>query len=280
MSVDVSPFEVASGSGVAALRARGRLGVTVERIAGQSVATQIDEEGPLRLRFPRVGAGDALEGIIVNTGGGIAGGDRHEFEIAAGEGTRVALTSQAAEKIYRSDGADATIAVQLRAAAGASLVWVPQESILFDRARVVRTIDAEVAADATLTICESVVFGRTAMNETVVHGMLKDRWRMRRDGKLIFADVLTLDGAIAEMLARPAIAAGACTVATLLQISPDAEAKIEAVRAALHGGEAGASAFDGMLVIRILAHDSLSLRAAILGSLAALGAGPPRAFTL
>jgi urease accessory protein len=280
MSVDICHFEVASGAGVAALRARGRLGLAAERIAGQSVATEVDEEGPLRLRFPRVAAAGVLEGIIVNTGGGIAGGDRLEFDITAGEGTRVALTSQAAEKIYRSDGADASISVQLRAAAGASLAWVPQESILFDGARVVRRIDAEVAADATLTICESVVFGRTAMNETVALGLLRDRWRVHRDGKLIFADALTLDGAIANILWRPAIAAGACAVATVLQVASEAEAKIDAVRAALDGIEAGASAFDGMLVVRILAPDSLSLRTAILATLAALGADPPRAFAL
>ena len=281
MSVGASPFEVAA-AGVSGLRAAGILRLEAERMAGQTVAVEIDEQGPLRLRFPRIAAQGTLEGVIVNTGGGIVGGDSLRFEIEARAGAAVALTSQAAEKIYRSAGAEAEIAVRLKAEKRASLAWLPQESILFDRARVVRTIDADVAADASLTVCESVVFGRTAMGETVQSGTLRDRWRIRRDGKLVFADALTLDGRIAAILEGPAVAQGAVAAGTIVQLAPDAESKIDAVRAALEqdGVEAGASAFDGMLVVRILADDSPALRAAILATLFALGASPPRAFSL
>jgi urease accessory protein len=282
MSVDVSPFDVSAAAGVSALRTEGRAHLKVERLAGQTVAVDIEEEGPLRLRFPRTAADGVLEAIIVNTGGGIAGGDRLRFEVEAQPGTKVALTSQAAEKIYRSSGRDAEIAVYLSAEKGASLTWAPQESILFDRARVARTIEADVAADAALTICESIVFGRTAMGEAVVSGLLKDRWRVRRDGRLVFADAVTLDGTIQKILDRPAVSRGAIAAGTIVRLAPDAEAKIDAVRAALAigGVEAGASAFDGMMVVRILAHDSIGLRAAVLATLSALGASPPRAFTL
>jgi urease accessory protein len=282
MSVGVSPFEVETGAGIAGLRAAGLLRLEAERASGQTFAAEIDEQGPLRVRFPRIAAEGVLEGVLVNTGGGIVGGDRLRFEIEAGEGTSVALTTQASEKIYRSTGADATVDIVLKAASKSSLAWVPQESILFDRARVLRTIEADVASDATLTICEAVVFGRAAMGETVAGGKLKDRWRIRRDGKLVFADAVTLDGTIGATLARPAIARGAIAAGTIVQLAPDAEAKIDAVRAALdHDGvEAGASAFDGMIVVRILAQDSIALRAAILATLSALGAEPPRAFSL
>jgi len=282
MSVGVSPFEIESGAGIAGLRAAGLLRLEAERGGGQTFAAEIDEQGPLRVRFPRIAAEGVLEGVIVNTGGGIVGGDTLRFEIEAGEGTSIALTSQASEKIYRSAGADATVDIVLRAAPKSSLAWVPQESILFDRARVLRTIEADVAGDATLTICESVVFGRAAMGETVVSGKLKDHWRIRRDGKLVFADAVTLDGEIGATLGRPAIARGSIAAGTIVQLAPDAESKIDPVRAALEhdGVEAGASAFDGLIVIRILAQDSLSLRAAILATLSALGAEPPRAFCL
>lgn len=282
MSVGVSPFEVETGAGIAGLRAAGLLRLGTRRMAGQTVADEIDEQGPLRIRFPRIAAEGVLEGVIVNTGGGIVGGDTLRFEIEAGEGASVALTSQASEKIYRSTGADATVDIMLRAAPKSSLAWVPQESILFDRARVMRTIEADVAGDATLTICESVVFGRAAMGETVASGKLKDRWRFRRDGKLVFADAVTLDGEIGKTMSRVAVARGAIAAGTMIQLATDAESKIDAVRAALdHDGvEAGTSAFDGMIVTRILAQDSLSLRAAILATLSALGAEPPRAFSL
>jgi urease accessory protein len=282
MSVGVSPFEVETGAGIAGLRAAGFLLLKAERGGGQTFAAEIDEQGPLRARFPRVATEGVLEGVLVNTGGGIVGGDSLRFEIEAGEGASVALTSQASEKIYRSTGADATVDIALRAAAKSSLAWVPQESILFDRARVERTIEADAAADATLTVCESVVFGRAAMGETVASGKLKDRWRIRRDGMLVFADAVTLDRGIGATLARPAVARGAIAAGTIVQLAPDAETKIDAVRATLaHDGvEAGASAFDGLIVIRILAQDSLALRAVILATLLALGAEPPRAFSL
>jgi urease accessory protein len=282
MSVDVSPFEVASFAGTAPLRAAGVARLKAERIAGQTVAMDVDEQGPLRLRFPRVRTTDALETVIVNTGGGVVGGDALQFEIEADEGASVAVTSQAAEKIYRSNGADAKISVRLKAAARARLGWLPQEAILFNRARVSRTIEADVAGNASLTICESVVFGRAAMGETVVNGLLKDRWRVRRDGKLIFADALTLGGEIEKTLSGPAVAKGAIAAGTIIQVAPDAEARIDAVRAAFEhdGVEAGASAFGGMLIVRVLAQDSIGLRAALLSTLAALGTLPPRAFTL
>lgn len=281
MSVDVSPFEVAAADRIS-LRATGVARLKAERIAGQTVVMDVDEQGPLRLRFPRVRTADALDVVIVNTGGGVVGGDRLEFEMETGEGASAAITSQAAEKVYRSSGADAEISVRLTAASRSHLAWVPQETILFNRARVVRGIEADLAPDASLTICESIVFGRIAMGETIVDGLIRDRWRVRRDGKLIFADALMLARGIGKTLAGPAVANGAAAAGTILQAAPDAEAKIDAVRAALEAeeAEAGASAFNGMLVVRILARDSIGLRSAILSTLAALGTVPPRAFTL
>ena len=282
MSVDVSPFEVAQAADAQALRTVGIARLKAERIAGRTVAMEIDEQGPLRLRFPRVAAEGVLECVMVNTGGGVVGGDRLEFEVETGEGASLALTSQASEKVYRSSGAGAEISVALTARPRSRLAWLPQEAILFDRARIARRIEADVAGNASLTICESVVFGRTAMGESVVNGLIRDRWRVRRDGKLIFADALTLDGEVGKILAGPAIAGGATAVGTLLQIAPGCEQRLDAVRATLaqEDAEAGASTFDGILIVRILAQDSLGLRAAILSTLTALGSEPPRAFSL
>jgi urease accessory protein len=281
MSVDVSPFDLAAAAQDAPLRTEGVARLKVERIAGDSVAMDRDEQGPLRLRFPRVRASDALEVVIVNTGGGIVGGDRLTFEISAGAGSSVAVTSQAAEKLYRSSGAEASIAVRLSAASHSQLVWLPQESILFDRARVTRSIDADAMADASLTICEAVVFGRAAMGEQIVAGMIKDRWHVRRVGKLVFADALTLDGPMGKILRGPATARGAVAVATLVHLAPDAEQKVDAVRQSQTlDVEAGASALDGLLVARFVAAGSLELRAALLAALDALGIIAPRAFSL
>ena len=139
---------------------------------------------------------DALDAVIINTAGGIAGGDRFSFDITVGAGAGVTLTTAAAEKIYRALDDDATVDVKLSIDRDATLSWLPQETILFDEARLRRRIDIDVAADGRLLFAEAVVFGRTAMGETVSRGRLVDRWRVRRAGELIFADTMRFEGSI------------------------------------------------------------------------------------
>lgn len=282
MSVNVSPSEVAAPATLPALiRASGALRLVAAHTDSGSAAEDIAESGPLRVRFPRLRQ-DRLEAILINTAGGVVGGDKLEFHIETREDASLAITSQAAEKIYRSNGLTSRISVSLKAERGSELFWLPQETILFDRARVEREIEAEVSPEASLAICEAVVFGRDAMGEKVARGLLRDRWRIRRGGKLVFADALTLDGDIKTTLNRVAAMNGKIAIATMICVSKEAERNLEAVRAALvgEGIEAGASAFEGMLVARILAEDSISLRAAILSALDAAGTPPPRAYSL
>ena len=220
-------------------------------VAGHTTALRVREAGALRLRFPKV-AGDC-EGIILNTAGGIAGGDRQTLAFALGEKAKAALTTQSAEKVYRSDGEIASIATTLELASGANLAWLPQETILFDRARLARRLDVAMAGDATLTIKEGVVFGRTARGEQMSQGLFHDRWRIRRDGRLILAEEVRLDGDIASQLARRAIGNGACAVATIVHVAPDAHVRLESMRDTLDGAvcDAGVSAWNGMLVVRL-----------------------------
>ena len=282
MSVNVFPSEVASPATLpASIRASGALKLVTVHTDSGSAAGDVAESGPLRVRFPRVRE-ERLEAILINTAGGIVGGDKLQFEIEAREDASLSITSQAAEKIYRSNGLTSRISVSLKAEAGAELFWLPQETILFDRARVEREIDADVSPEGSLAICEAVVFGRDAMGEKVERGLLRDRWRVRRNGKVIFADALTLDGDIKSTLNRRAAMSRKIGMATMVCVSSGAMDRLDAVREALEGEgiEAGASAFDGVLVARILAEDSISLRAAVLSALEAAGTPPPRAYSL
>ncbi|MFO1117064.1 MAG: urease accessory protein UreD [Beijerinckiaceae bacterium] len=206
------------------------------------------------------------EAVMVNTAGGIVGGDSARLTFEAGEGAHVALTSQSAEKIYRSDGARARMDVSLRLAAGARLEWLPQEAILFDRAAFTRSLAVNMAADARLVLCESVVFGRLAMGEQCREGAFRDRWRIRRAGRLVFAEDMRLEGAPADLLDRPAVGGGARALATLLVVAPDAAGWLEACRATPVDPdcELSASAFDGMLVARMATPSPDRLRTAIL----------------
>jgi urease accessory protein len=282
MSVNVSPFEVAAPATLPpSIRASGALKLVVAHMDSGTAAEDIAESGPLRVRFPRVRE-ERLEAILINTAGGIVGGDKLAFEIEAREEASLSVTSQAAEKIYRSNGLISRVSVSLKVEKHAELFWLPQETILFDRARIERKIEADVSSEGSLAICEAVVFGRDAMGEKVERGLLRDRWSIRSDGKLIFADALTLDGDVKATLNRIAAMNGMIAMATMVVVSRDAMSKLDAVREELTGAgiEAGASAFDGMLVARVLAEDSIALRASVLSALEAAGTPPPRAYSL
>jgi urease accessory protein len=222
---------------------------------------RLAEAGSARARMPTTRDG-VPEAVLINTAGGIASGDLFETEIDVASGAHLIATTAAAEKIYRSEGETSAIHTSAMLAPGARLDWLPQETILFDRARFRRRLDVAMHASATALLFEATVFGRAAHDETVVEGAYEDRWRVRRDGRLVYADTLRLAGAISEILARPTVAAGMRAWATLLYVAPDAEARIEEARAHLEGAasECGASAWNGLLAIRWLAPDIATLR--------------------
>ena len=261
----------------AANRARGSVTFDVHRVEGVTRRRHLHESGSLRVRFPSPEA-EGLSAVFVNTAGGVAGGDRFDIEIATGEGSRLAVTTAAAEKVYRAAGPAAQLNIALKLAAGSHLAWLPQETILFDRARVARRIDIDLAESASLLLCEIVVFGRAAMGERMQRGEFVDRWRMRRGGRLVFAETVRLDGEIGEKLARPAVANGGVAIGTAL-IVPGDEALVERIRelSKSFGGEVGISCWNGFAMARFCAQDAARLRAdmmAVLGR--ASGSALPR----
>ena len=258
----------------AANRSAGRLALTVAASDGVTRRKRVYEDGPLRARFPNYD-GAALEAVMVNTAGGIAGGDTHDLDISVGEGAGLTVTTAAAEKVYRALDDAARISVKLTAASGARLIWVPQETILFDRARLDRRIDIDLTGDASVVVAESVYFGRAAMGEVVAEGSFTDRWRLRRDGRLVFAETMKLEGAIAQKLAEPAVAGGGVAIATVL-IAPGDDAMVERVRAQTFCGDAGISCWNGLAVARLCAKDGATLRRDLVSILTALGTPLPR----
>lgn len=258
----------------AANRAQGSVRFSVHLKDGVTRRGDLHESGSLRVRFPSP-EDEGLSAMFVNTAGGIAGGDRFDIAIAAGEGTRLTSTTAAAEKVYRAPAAAAQLDIALKAAAGAHLAWLPQETILFDRARIRRRIDIDLADTATLLLCEIVVFGRAAMGETMRHGEFVDRWRMRRGGRLVFAETIRLDGEIGDKLARPAGANGGTAIGTAL-IVPGDEALVERVREAADGfgGEVGMSAWNGFAMVRFCAQDAARLRADMIAVLGRASVAP------
>jgi urease accessory protein len=260
-----------AGATFAANRAYGRVSLALAATARGTRRTTTREDGSLRVRFPGA-CTDAPEAVLVNTAGGIAGGDHFATDLALDAGAQLVVTTAAAEKIYRSLGPNACVDVTATLADGASLVWLPQETILFNRARLARTVAIALAPTATLLFVETTVFGRSAMGETMHEGLLTDRWRVRRAGRLIFGDNFRLDGPIADRLNETAIAGGRTAIGTMLMAPGDDDA-VAAVRAAsgqFHG-EVGISAWGGIALVRLAAPDGAALRHDLVVLLSALG---------
>jgi urease accessory protein len=261
--------EASSASTVfAANRARGAVAFDVHVADGMTRRGALHESGSLRVRFPSP-EGEGLSAVLVNTAGGIAGGDSFDIKMAVSAGARLTLTTAAAEKVYRAPAEAARLDIALKVAAAAHLAWLPQETILFDRARIARNIDIDLDEGASLLLCEIVVFGRTAMGETMRQGSFVDRWRVRRGGSLVFAETVRLEGDIGAKLARPAVANGAAAIGTAL-IVPGDEALLERIRetSGAFGGEVGVSSWNGLAMARFCAQDAARLRAdmiAVLG---------------
>jgi urease accessory protein len=255
-------------------RAVGRIGLRLDCRDGVTRRTHVREEGSLRVRFPNTAS--IPEAVLVNTAGGMAGGDRFDLDIELGPDAQLTFGTAAAEKIYRALNEVAALTIRLSVSPGAKLYWLPQEAILFDRVGLSRRIDIDLAGDAALILAEAVVFGRAAMGERVERGAFTDRWRVRRDGRLIFAETLRLDGAIAATLDQRAVAGGAAALATLLlaPADPAIAARIQAVEGFV--GEVGASAFNGIALVRLLAEDGTALRKDMMRLLAALDVPLPR----
>jgi urease accessory protein len=254
----------------AANRARGRIALGVAVSGDRTRRARVGEEGSLRIRFPNT-TGAECEAVIVNTAGGVAGGDHFALDVQVGAGAELVVTGAAAEKVYRAIDADAEMRVKLSVAEGGTLRWLPQETILFDRAQLSRSIDVELADGASLLLAEAVVFGRSAMGERVEQGRLIDRWRVRRGGRLVFAETLRLEGSIADTLARPAVANGAAAIATVLLVpgNDDAIANVRALGEQF-GGEVGISGWNGIAVARLCARDGAILRRDLVMVLSAL----------
>lgn len=243
---------------IGTLKLRVRASVRGSEIAG------LQYSGSTRVLFPRQ-QNTALTGVVLNTAGGITGGDSFSANARVGADSRLTLTTQAAERVYRAAVNEvAEIKVSLQADAGGRVDWLPQETILYDGCALRRRLNVRLAGDATFLAVEPLVFGRVAMGEMLQQVDFRDRWRVRVAGELVFADSLRLTGNVQEQLQRTAVAGGARAMASVLLVTPNAEAFLDRVRL-LVGDTGGVSLIrPGVLFARILAEDSYLLRRILL----------------
>ncbi len=248
-------------------RTTGAARLSVESRGGRSVAADLYSAQPLRILMPRPGVGEPLTAVLANLSGGIVGGDLYEADINVGSGSSLTLTAQAAEKIYKSSGAESENRLTMRVAEGAVLEWLPQGTILFDRALFRQRVRFDLAADSTLFAGAISVLGRSAMGETFSSGRYREHWDLKRDGRLVWADRFEL----ADPAGVAAVASGLRDVssfATALFARPDAADDLDWARdvQAEAAGDirCGVTAIDNnLLVMRWLGPDAMRLRNAV-----------------
>lgn len=246
-------------------RSEGRVEVRFKDRNSVSSLAHLYQRGCGRVRFPAVENPDYPEAVLINTAGGLTGGDHMTFDIRLDAGARLTVSGQAAERIYRSIGTTAIIEAEMTVAEGATLEWLPQETILFDNSRFHRMNSVALEKGSRLLALEATVFGRTAHGETLRSASLKDGWRIRRDGELIWYDNFILEGDIQAKAQHPALLDGARGMATLLLVDDMAEVYLETARAAVRdcGVRAAVTCRDCLLIVRLIAAGGYELRKAL-----------------
>lgn len=232
--------------------------LSTKRAAGRSAIDRFRTSGATKVAFPR--RSDTVEAIILNTSGGLTGGDRFDSRAEAGEGSHLTLTTQAAERAYRSTSGAARVSTRLSVSKGAVLHWMPQELIVFDGASLDRRLDVELADGAELLLVEPVVFGRRAMGETALLGTFRDRITLRRNCAPLYRDRIDLSGHLSEKLSRPAVAGGMTALASVVYAGRRAEALLPMVRRLLPITGGASLVAPDVLTLRLLAADGFLLR--------------------
>jgi urease accessory protein len=231
---------------------------------GRTRIAHLYQKAPCRVLFPDPPGGDLMTAVVATTSGGVTGGDRLRLDLVAGDGASVLVTTQAAEKVYRSLGADCTIDIRIEADAGTWFEWLPQETILFNHSRLRRSTTVEAQSGARLMAGDILVFGRLAHGEVFDHGFLHDSWQVVTNGRLMWMDSLRLDGEVMTALGDPAGFGNAVSMATFVYVADDASSQLEAAREQLSDTRlhCGATCVNGVLIARFLSADAQILRAA------------------
>jgi len=223
------------------------------------------QRSPIRIMFPRAAGHAVEEAVLINTAGGIAGGDRLECAVTALANASIAVTSQAAEKVYRALSEPARMATKLKAYEAARLAWLPQETIIFDGGRLSRQTEIELSSGAELLALEWLVLGRAAHGEEIAGGHITDSWRVKKDGRLIWADGLRATDETFPHLHRKALLANCKAIGTLIYFGPNLGERLERSREIARSLECrcAATSVGGLMIVRFASEASYDLRVAL-----------------
>jgi len=276
---------MAEAAVVAPQRAWGKGRLVAKPFAGRTRLAEFYQEGCAKIRLPDT-FDATMEAVLINSSGGLTGGDHMEWSFSAGEGTHLTLTTQACEKIYKASAGTAAVTAQISVAARATVHWLPQETILFNRASLSRRLEVDIADGAEFLAVEAVLLGRKAMGETMREGLFQDCWRIRKNGVLLHAENLRLSGDVAELTHETAVLGGQVAFATLFYTGADCEQLVDKLRSLIGSADGGASYYqvagEDKLIARLVAPDGFALRKILIPVISHLrnGASVPKVWNL
>lgn len=232
------------------------------RLVGSGPVTRLADlrqEGSARAMLPR-SVPDRPDVVFLNTSGGLTSGDRIGFSLDLGDGARVTATTQTAERAYLAPDGPARLRVAMRAGVGADLVWLPQETILFEGSNLERSTEVELGDGAGCLLLEMVVLGRRAMGERPRAARLADRRRVTLRGRPMWVEQLRLEAGVPTDGA--AVLGGGSAFATLAYCGAGREAAVDALRAVPvpEGVTAGVSGWNGRCLVRAVAAEPWPLK--------------------
>jgi urease accessory protein len=273
--IDSQPMRLMSWSDKHLQRAKGVCRIAVSGSKDGNEIVDVFQQSPLRVIFPSIDGAAANEAVLINTGGGIAGGDRLECGVTAMAGASVAVTSQTAERVYRALDQPARILTKLRVDNGAKLAWFPHETIVFNWARLQRVTEVEISFGSELVALEWLVFGRAASGEQMVGGEIRDSWRIKKEGRLIWADTLRIGEEVFPHLNRKALLSNCKGIATLIYFGPELEKRLEILREISRSLDCrcAATSLAELIIVRLAAEESSNLKLALRALLQRLGPG-------
>lgn len=276
---------MAEAAVIAPQRAWGKGRLVAKPFAGRTRLSEFYQEGCAKIRLPDT-FDATMEAVLINSSGGLTGGDHMEWEFSAGEGTHLTLTTQACEKIYKASAGTAAVKAKITVTAGATVHWLPQETILFDRASLSRRLDVDIADGGEFLAVEAVLLGRKAMGEVMRTGLFQDCWRIRKNGVLLHAENLRLNDDIAALTLETATLSGQVAFATLFYSGIDCEQQVGKLRALIGGANGGVSHYQvggqDKLIARLVAADGFALRKILIPVISHLrkGASVPKVWNL
>jgi len=206
------------------------LELRVETRASCSLLAHSRHHGPLRVQRAFYPEGPGVCHVcVLHPPGGVVPGDQLDFDVRVGAAARALVTTPAATKIYRSDGRRAAQRTRLSVAPGATLEWLPQESIVFDGARIDFETTVALEGDAVFIGWDVQCLGRPAIAERFTFGQCRSSLEIVRDGVPLFIERAAYEGG-SDVLQGGFGLAGHCALGTMVVVSREAAA-LDIVRA-------------------------------------------------